>query len=129
MDLHTEFDFVLPIGFKDSNGSLHRLGRMRLATALDEIESLQNPKVQNNEAYLPVVLLSRVVTQLGDLAELNLQVIENLFAADLAYLEDLYMRINSPEQVVVSAVCPHCSSQFQLQIAPLTEVASRDYQQ
>jgi hypothetical protein len=124
MDLHTEFDFVLPLGFKDSDGNLHRVGRMRLATALDEIESLQNPKVQNNEAYLPVVLLSRVVTHLGDLPELNLQQIENLFAVDLAYLEDLYMRINRPEQVIVSAVCPHCSSQFQLQIAPLTDVTS-----
>jgi hypothetical protein len=123
MDLHTEFDFVLPLGFKDSDGSLHRLGRMRLATALDEIESLQNPKVQNNEAYLPVVLLSRVVTRLGDMPELNLKVIENLFATDLAYLEDLYMRINRPEQVVVLAVCPHCSSEFQLQIAPLTNAA------
>jgi hypothetical protein len=97
---------------------------MRLATALDEIESLQHPNVQNNEAYLPVVLLSRVITRLGDLPELNLQVIENLFASDLAYLEDLYMRINSPEQVIVSAVCPHCSSQFQLQVAPLTDGTS-----
>ncbi len=124
MSLHTEFDFVLPLGYIDSNGAIQRSGRMRLATALDEIESLQHPNVQNNEAYLPVVLLSRVVTRLGDLPELNLQVIENLFASDLAYLEDLYMRINSPEQVIVSAVCPHCSSQFQLQVAPLTDGTS-----
>jgi hypothetical protein len=72
-----------------------------------------------NEAYLPVVLLSRVITQLGDLAAVSPQVVEGLFAADLAYLEDVYQRLNSPEQVVLGAVCPQCSTQFQLQVAPL----------
>ncbi len=65
MSIQTEFEFLLPRGFIDSQGSLHRTGRMRLATAMDEIEALQDPRVQANEAYLPVVLLSRVVTQLG----------------------------------------------------------------
>ncbi len=91
--------------------------------ALDEIESLKDPRVLANEAYLPVVLLSRVVTRLGDLAQIGPQIIEGLFAVDLAYLEDLYMRLNSPEKVVVSAVCPQCSTQFHLQVAPLSETA------
>jgi hypothetical protein len=94
---------------------------MRLALALDEIESLKDPRVQANEAYLPVVLLSRVVTRLGDIPQITPQVIEGLFAVDLAYLEDLYMRLNSPEKVVVAAVCPACSTQFRLQVAPLSE--------
>lgn len=121
MALQTEFDFVLPLGYRNGSGSLQRLGQMRLAVALDEIESLQDPRVLANEAYLPVVLLSRVVTRLGDLPQVSSQVIESLFAADLAYLEDLYMRLNSAEKVVVSAVCPHCSTQFRLQVAPLSE--------
>ena len=123
MALQTEFDFVLPLGFRNGSDSLQRVGQMRLAVALDEIESLQDPRVQANEAYLPVVLLSRVVTRLGDVPHVTPQVIEKLFAADLAYLEDLYMRLNSPEKVVVSAVCPHCSTQFRLQVAPLSETA------
>lgn len=121
MALQTEFDFVLPLGYRNDSDSLQRVGQMRLAIALDEIESLQDPRVQANEAYLPVVLLSRVVTRLGDVAQVTPQVIESLFAADLAYLEDIYMRLNSPEKVVVSAVCPHCSTQFRLQVAPLSE--------
>ena len=92
---------------------------MRLATTLDEIESYQDPRVQANEAYLPVVLLSRVVTQLGNLPAVTHQVVEGMFAADLASLEDLYLRLNSHEKVTLGAVCPQCSSQFHVQVAPL----------
>ena len=119
MSLQIEFEFALPRGYVDGAGQVHRLGRMRLAFALDEIQSALDPRVQANEAYLPVLLLSRVVTGLGDLAPVTTQVIERLFASDLAYLEDLYERLNSPEPVVLGAVCPYCSAQFQVQVAPL----------
>lgn len=119
MNVQTEFDFTLPRGYVDASGRVHREGRMRLATALDEIASMEDPRVQASEAYLPVILLSRVVMRLGDLPAVTPQVIEGLFASDLAYLEDLYQRLNSPESVVVGAVCPHCNTQFQLQVAPL----------
>lgn len=92
---------------------------MRLAIALDEIESVQDPRVLANAAFLPVLLLSRVITQLGTLPLVTPQVMAGLFTIDLAYLEDLYQRINSPAPVVMGAICPHCSAQFQLQVAPL----------
>jgi hypothetical protein len=92
---------------------------MRLATARDEIESIQDPRVQENEAYLPVLLLQRVITRLGALPAVTPQVVEDLFASDLSYLEDLYLRLNSHEVVQVGAVCPHCSAHFRLQVAPL----------
>lgn len=92
---------------------------MRLATALDEIESLQDPRVQANEAYLPVVLLSRVITRLGELTTVSPREVENFFASDLAYLEDLYLRLNQPENLTIGTICPHCSNRFQLQVAPL----------
>jgi hypothetical protein len=114
-----DFEFELPRGFVDSEGQLHRRGTMRLATALDEIEPLNDPRVQANEAYLVILLLSRVVVRLGDLPAVTPQVIEGLFASDLAYLQDVYQRLNAPASVLVSAVCPHCSTQFQLQVAPL----------
>lgn len=119
MGLQTDIEFTLPRGYVDASGRTHSIGRIRLATALDEIQSVGDPRVQANEAYLPVVLLSRVVTTLGDLPAITPQVIEGLFAADLAYLEDLYQRLNSAEQVIIGAVCPNCSTQFQLQVAPL----------
>jgi hypothetical protein len=119
MSFETEFEFSLPRGYIDVAGQIHRQGRMRLACALDEIQCASDPRVQANEAYLPVVLLSRVVTGLGDLAAVTTQVVERLFASDLAYLEDLYERLNSPEQVVLGAVCPCCSTQFLVQVAPL----------
>jgi len=120
MNFATEFAFTLPRGYLDATGQLHRAGRMRLATALDEIQSVQDPRVQANEAYLPVLLVSRVLTQLGTLPRVTPEIIADLFVSDLAYLEDLYQRLNNPEPLVVGAVCPHCSGQFQLQVAPLT---------
>lgn len=116
-----EFQFNLPRGYIDSTGQIHREGAMRLATALDEIESLHDPRVQVNEAYLPVILLSRVVTRLGSLPAITTQVVAGLFACDLAFLEDLYLRINSYEQVILDAVCPACCTVFELRVAPLQE--------
>jgi hypothetical protein len=119
MALQTFFPFQLPRGYLDADGWLHQEGQMRLATALDEIESLTDPRVRANEAYLPLVLLSRVVSRLGPIAPVSPQLIAGLFAVDLVYLEDLYLRINSARSVVMDTVCPHCSRHFQLQTAPL----------
>lgn len=120
MTIQTEVDFILPRGYVDAAGGVHRQGRMRLALAVDEVEAAAEPRVQLNEAYLPVVLLSRVITQLGELPAITPQIVERLFAADLAYLEDLYMRLNSHESVVLTAICPACSTHFQVQVAPIT---------
>jgi hypothetical protein len=102
----TEFEFKLPCGYLDAEGSLHRDGVMRRATAADEILPLKDPRVQKNEAYVIVILLSRVVTRLGTVAAINPSVIEGLFATDLAYLQGLYNRINQLHDE--SAACPHC---------------------
>jgi hypothetical protein len=117
--MKTEFEFTLPRGYIDPSGQVHRTGCMRLATAQDEIESLQDPRVLANEAYLPVVLLSRVVTRLGNLPLITPQIVEKFFTADLASLEDIYLRLNSHEQVILGAICPQCSSHFNVQVAPL----------
>lgn len=119
MTLQTEFEFTLPKGYVDASGQLHQVGRMRLATAVDEIEAIEHPGVQSKESYLPVLLLARVVTQIGTLSAVTPQVIAGLFASDLAYLQDMYLRLNGAEAVMVGAVCPHCNNQFQLQVAPL----------
>jgi hypothetical protein len=95
MNLQTEFEFTLPRGYIDREGNLHRTGIMRLANAKDEILPLQDPRVQRNEAYLIVILLSRVLTRLGDVSDINPGVIENLFASDLAYLQEFYNAINT----------------------------------
>ena len=94
MSLKTEYEFTLPKGFVDSAGELHRKGVMRLATARDEIEPLRDARVVDNEAYLTVIILSRVITRLGNVSQINTKVVEDLFAADLAYLQDLYGIIN-----------------------------------
>jgi hypothetical protein len=117
--LEVEFAFTLPRGYTDATGQVHRQGRMRLATALDEIESVHDPRVLANEAYLPVALLSRVISHLGDLPSVTPSVVEQFYATDLAYLEDFYLRLNLHETVHVGAVCPQCGTSFQLQVAPL----------
>jgi len=117
--LQTEFPFTLPRGYVDPEGNLHREGVMRLATAYDEIAPMKDPRVQANPGYLVIILLSRVVTRLGDLEYINPKVVENLFAADLAYLQDLYRRINENGHNRLAVACPHCEGEFEVELDSL----------
>lgn len=116
MAFQTEFDFVLPKGYIDKDGNVHKEGTMRLANAVDEILPLKDPRVQQNPGYLTIILLARVVTRLGSMPAVDTRVIENLFTMDLAYLQDLYQRINTMEFPVYKAVCPHCKKEIEVPI-------------
>src|SRR5258708_2631355 len=94
----TEIEFELPKGYVDEAATLPRRGTMRLATAADEILPLRDPRVQQNEAYLAVIVLARVITRLGTLADVHTGIIENLYASDLAYLQRLYEKFNSSDE-------------------------------
>ena len=120
MDLKTEYEFILPRGYLDNDGNIHREGVMRLANAKDEIVPLNDLRVQRNRAYLIIVLLSRVITRLGDLKEVNTGVIENLFAGDLRFLEEMYNRINEDE-ATVEVGCPECGAKFEREFGRLGE--------
>ena len=117
--LRTEFEFELPRGYLDRQGNLHRHGTMRLATARDELWPLGDARVQANPAYLTVNLLSRVITRLGELEEsdINTTVVENMFASDLAFLQDLYRRINQEGHTRAGVKCPNCSHEFTVDLA------------
>ena len=117
--LQTEFPFRLPRGYVDGDGSLHQEGVMRLATAQDEVLPLKDPRVQANPGYLVIILLSRVVTRLGDLPDVNPRVVEGLFTADLAYLEDLYRTINENGHNRLAVTCPHCDEGFEVEMSGL----------
>lgn len=110
------FEFSLPCGYVDDEGSLHREGVMRRATALDEVEPLADPRVRANEAYLSILLLSRVVTRLGSLGPATPTIIERLFAPDFTYLQDLYVRVNSGEPQLIETQCPSCGTRFALDL-------------
>jgi hypothetical protein len=115
----TEFTFTLPIGYTDAEGNTHTEGAMRLATAADEILPLKDPRVQSNPAYLLIILLSRVITRLGALEYINPKVIEGLYAADLAHLQDFYRRLNEQGHNRVRTQCPHCEQTFELELNSL----------
>jgi hypothetical protein len=117
----TEFPFTLPQGYIDPEGTIHQEGVMRLATAYDEIAPLQDPRVQRNPGYLVIILLSRVITRLGTLDSLNPRLIEGLFSADLAYLQDLYQRINQNGHTRLRVACPHCQGEFEVEAVPTGE--------
>jgi hypothetical protein len=116
MTLQTEFPFTLPHGYVDPEGSLHREGVMRLATAFDEIAPMKDPRVQGNPAYLVVILLARVITRLGEVEQINPKVIENLFAGDFAFLQDLYRRINQNGHARMGVTCPECEARFEVEV-------------
>ncbi len=115
--LTVEFAFVLPRGYVDVSGVVHRDGVMRLATARDELIPLRDDRVRENSAYLTVVLLARVITRIGTITDIHAGVVENLFAADLAFLQDLYRRINTEGHTRAAVTCPSCSHRFAVDVS------------
>ncbi len=115
--MQTEFSFLLPRGYVDGGGTVHRDGVMRLATARDELIPLRDDRVRENAAFLSVVLLARVVTRLGTIDDVNSGIIENLFASDLAFLQDLYRRVNQEGHTRAAVTCPSCSAGFEVDVA------------
>lgn len=116
MAFQTEFSFVLPRGYLDGDGVLHKEGTMRLANAGDEILPMKDPRVQQNPGYLTIILLARVITKLGSLPAVDTRVIEHLYTMDLAYLQDLYQRINVMEAPTYHGVCPHCGKEIEVPV-------------
>jgi hypothetical protein len=111
-ELRTEFEFELPRGYVDGNGTVHRHGVMRLATARDELVPLHDDRVRQNPAYLTVVLLARVITRLGTITDVHAGMVEDFFATDLAFLQDLYRRVNTEGHTRAAVTCPSCSHEF-----------------
>ena len=119
--LQTEYEFTLPKGFVDSEGTVHKQGVMRLATAMDEITPLRDARVKGNEAYMSVMILARVITKLGEMTSINTGVIERMFTADLAYLQDFYRRVNEDGASLGRVACPSCSTEFEVEPGELME--------
>lgn len=115
--LRTEFDFELPRGYVDGDGVTHRHGTMRLATARDELLPLYDERVQENPAFTTVVLLGRVITRLGTVPVMTAQVVENMFASDVAFLQDFYRRINAEGHTRAAVTCPECAQRFTIDLA------------
>lgn len=116
-ELRTEFGFVLPRGFVDSSGTTHREGTMRLATARDELVSQRDDRVRENPGYLTVILIGRVLTRLGGIEDVHAGLVENMFASDLAFLQDMYRRVNQEGHTRAGVICPSCSSEFSVDLS------------
>jgi len=114
--LQTEFTFTLPKGYVDEDGSVQKQGVMRLATAADEILPLRDHRVKANPAYLSCIVLSRTIKNIGNVDSISTQVIENLFAADLAYLQVFYKQINGSGSSTITATCPKCETKFETEL-------------
>ncbi len=119
--MRTDVSFTLPRGYVDSAGAVHRDGTMRLATARDEIEAVREPEVRQNEAYLTVLLLSRVVTKVGEVTDVTPELIEELYAADFDHLQRLYERLNTDGEAVGSVTCPSCSTAFEVDLTEIED--------
>jgi hypothetical protein len=119
--MRTEFTFTLPRGYVDGQGTVHREGIMRLATARDEIEPLRDATVRQNEAYLAVLLLARVVTRIGEVTEITPELVETLYAADFDHLQRLYERLNTDGEAVGAVTCPHCAQAFEVDLTDIED--------
>jgi hypothetical protein len=114
--IQTEFAFTLARGYMDESGNLHREGVMRLARAFDEVEPLEDGRTRANEAYLSILLLSRVIVRLGKISPVPPEVIEGLFASDFAYLQEIYVRLNEDGNRMIETRCPSCGKHFGLDL-------------
>ena len=112
--MDTIYEFTLPKGYMDASGELHRRGKMRLATAGDEISATHDPRVLSNPSYLTIVVLSKVITEIEGVDAITATLVEKLFTADLAYLQDMYQRINDIEPPTMTVVCPDCGKTFEV---------------
>lgn len=112
----TVYEFELPKGYVDSNGEVHKRGKMRLATAGDEISATRDPRVLSNPSYLTIVVLSKVIVELEGMETIVPNIVERFFTADLAFLQDMYQRINDVEPPTMTAVCPDCGKRFEVPI-------------
>ena len=65
-------------------------------------------------AKLPIK--TRIVTRLGDVRHIDTKVIEKLFTADLAYLQNLYRHINDVEAPKLHTACPKCDHEFEVEV-------------
>jgi hypothetical protein len=119
--MRTEIAFTLPRGWVDAAGETHREGRMRLATARDEIEPLRDPAVRENEAYLGVLLLARVITRIGSVTEITPELVEGLYAADFDHLQKLYERLNTDGEAVGTIACPDCGHHFEVDLTEIQD--------
>jgi len=119
--MKTEIAFTLPRGLVDASGETHREGLMRLATARDEIEPLRDPAVRDNEAYLGVLLLARVITRIGPVTDITPEVVEGLFAADFDHLQKLYERLNTDGEAVGTITCPDCGHPFEVDLTEIQD--------
>ena len=115
--LRTEFAFTLPRGYVDASGTVHRTGVMRLATARDELIPLRDDRVRENPPYLTVVLLGRVIIRLGTIDDVHAGIVEKLFASDLAFLQDLYRRVNTEGHARAAVTCPECNHEFTIDLS------------
>jgi hypothetical protein len=119
--MQTEFAFTLPQGYVDAGGNVHREGTMRLATARDEIEPLRDPEVRQNDAYLAVLLLARVVTRIGGVSDITPELVQELYAADFDHLQRLYERLNTDGEAVGAVTCPHCAQAFEVDLTEIED--------
>jgi hypothetical protein len=119
--MRTEIEFTLPRGYVDAGGVVHREGRMRLATARDEIEPLRDVQVRQNQAYLSVLLLTRTIMRIGEVTEITPELVENLYAADFDHLQRLYERVNSDGDSVGVVKCPACAHEFEVDLTEIED--------
>ena len=110
----TIYEFELPKGYVDANGTIHKRGKMRLATAGDEISAARDPRVLSNPAYLAIVVLSKVIVEIAGVEIISTPLLEQLYTADLTYLQDMYQRINDIEPPMMETVCPDCGKVYKV---------------
>ncbi len=104
-----EIEFVLPIGFEDGEGIIHRAGKMKMATALDEIDVHNDERVLSSPRYHDVLLLSKIIVNIGEINNISVDEVLSLYEVDFRYLQTLYKEVNGHLEHELQVRCPKCN--------------------
>ena len=124
-----EVEFTLPLGYMDGEGMLIRHGKMRPSTAYDELVVQDHEKNQFNKRYRDILILSQVITELGDIKLITPELIEEFFEMDFIYLQMLYKELNSSAEKKAEVRCPACGNIDEIEMADLFKDMYHFYQQ
>ncbi len=103
-----EFELDLPVGYADASGRVHRRAVIRKLRGHEEV-LLYDPSL--SPGRLVTELIRSCLVRLGELPEVDAELIARLYTADRNYLLLELRRITFGDRLPASYLCPRCGSE------------------
>lgn len=104
-----EIDFELPRGYRDKDGTTHRLGKIRFPNGFDR--EILDTIARKNLGTANTMLLTRCITDFGNV-KVHDKIIRGLSIRDREYLLTLLSENNYGIELTTDIVCVNCGEEF-----------------